>query len=49
MNATTPVVVDSDAWIAAAALQLNAHLATHHAGDYAGVEDLVILTAAPTL
>ena len=38
----------ADAWIAAAALQLNAPLATHNASDYAAVENLVILTAATT-
>lgn len=37
----------ADAWIAAAALQLNAPLATHNASDYAAVESLVLLTAAP--
>jgi predicted nucleic acid-binding protein len=38
----------ADAWIAAAALQLNSPLATHNASDYAAVKDLVILTAATT-
>jgi len=37
----------ADAWIAAAALQLNVPLATHNASDYAAVESLVLLTAAP--
>jgi tRNA(fMet)-specific endonuclease VapC len=35
----------ADAWIAAAALQLNVPLATHNASDYAVVDDLIILTA----
>jgi predicted nucleic acid-binding protein len=39
----------ADAWIAAAALQLNVPLATHNAGDYAVVDDLIILTAAETV
>jgi predicted nucleic acid-binding protein len=39
----------ADAWIAAAALQLNAPLATHNASDYAAVKNLVILTAATTV
>ena len=36
----------ADAWIAAAALQLNVPLVTHNASDYGAVEDLTILTAA---
>ena len=39
----------ADAWIAAAALQLNVPLATHNARDYAGIENLVILTAPATV
>ncbi len=39
----------ADAWIAAAALQLNAPLATHNARDYAAVKNLVILTAPTTV
>ena len=39
----------ADAWIAAAALQLNAPLVTHNASDYVGVENLIVLTAAPTI
>jgi len=35
----------ADAWIAAAALQLNVPLVTHNAGDYKAVEKLTILTA----
>ena len=35
----------ADAWIAAAALQLNVPLVTHNASDYGAVEDLTILTA----
>jgi predicted nucleic acid-binding protein len=34
-----------DAWIAAAALQLNIPLVTHNASDYEAVEGLTILTA----
>jgi predicted nucleic acid-binding protein len=34
-----------DAWIAAAALQLNIPLVTHNAGDFEAVEGLTILTA----
>ena len=34
----------ADAWIAAAALQLNIPLVTHNAGDYESVEGLTILT-----
>jgi len=36
----------ADAWIAAAALQLNVPLVTHNAGDYRAVDRLTILTAA---
>ena len=36
----------ADAWIAAAALQLNVPLVTHNASDYRGVDKLTILTAA---
>ena len=36
----------ADAWIAAAAVQLNIPLVTHNASDYAVVENLVFLTAA---
>ncbi|HEY3838415.1 MAG TPA: PIN domain-containing protein [Bryobacteraceae bacterium] len=35
----------ADAWIAAAALQLNVPLATHNASDFEPVEGLLILTA----
>jgi predicted nucleic acid-binding protein len=35
----------ADAWIAAAALQLNVPLVTHNASDYRAVENLIILTA----
>jgi predicted nucleic acid-binding protein len=35
----------ADAWIAAAALQLNVPLVTHNIRDYAAVENLTILTA----
>jgi predicted nucleic acid-binding protein len=38
----------ADAWIAAAAIQLNIPLATHNASDFAIVENLVLLTAAAT-
>lgn len=34
----------ADAWIAAAALQLNVPLVTHNADDYSAVESLTILT-----
>lgn len=34
-----------DAWIAAAALQLNIPLVTHNVGDYEAIEGLTILTA----
>ena len=37
----------ADAWIAAAALQLNVPLVTHNAGDYSAVESLTILTVHP--
>jgi predicted nucleic acid-binding protein len=37
----------ADAWIAAAAMQLNIPLATHNVRDYAGIENLAILTAPP--
>jgi predicted nucleic acid-binding protein len=37
----------ADAWIAAAAVQLNAPLVTHNVGDYVSVEALTILTAPP--
>jgi predicted nucleic acid-binding protein len=36
----------ADAWIAAAALQLNVPLVTHNAIDYRSVEKLAVLTAA---
>jgi predicted nucleic acid-binding protein len=36
----------ADAWIAAAAVQLNVPLVTHNASDYRAVEKLTILTAA---
>ena len=36
----------ADAWIAAAAVQLNVPLVTHNAGDYQAVENLTILTAS---
>ena len=35
----------ADAWIAAAALQLNVPLATHNASDFGAVDGLMILTA----
>ena len=34
----------ADAWIAAAALQLNAQLATHNASDFKIVDGLTIMT-----
>jgi predicted nucleic acid-binding protein len=36
----------ADAWIAAAALQLNVPLVTHNASDYEAVENLIIQTIA---
>jgi predicted nucleic acid-binding protein len=36
----------ADAWIAAAALQLNIPLVTHNARDYGAIEDLTVVTAA---
>jgi tRNA(fMet)-specific endonuclease VapC len=36
-----------DAWIAAAALQLNVPLVTHNASDYEAVDGLTILTVKP--
>ena len=36
----------ADAWIAAAAVQLNVPLVTHNASDYQAVENLTILTAS---
>jgi predicted nucleic acid-binding protein len=39
----------ADARIAAAALQLNVPLATHNARDYAGIPNLVVLTAPVTV
>ena len=38
----------ADTWIAAAALQLNVPLVTHNARDYAGIQNLVVLTAPAT-
>jgi hypothetical protein len=35
----------ADAWIAAAALQLNVPLATHNASDFEAIDGLLILTA----
>jgi predicted nucleic acid-binding protein len=39
-------ITSADAWIAAAALQLNVPLVTHNARDYRAVEKLTVLTAA---
>jgi len=36
----------ADAWIAAAAVQLNVPLVTHNASDFRAVDSLTILTAA---
>jgi predicted nucleic acid-binding protein len=36
----------ADAWIAAAARQLNVPLATHNASDFEAVDGLLILTAS---
>jgi predicted nucleic acid-binding protein len=38
----------ADAWIAAAAVQLNIPLVTHNASDYTAAEDLMALTVAAT-
>jgi predicted nucleic acid-binding protein len=38
----------ADAWIAAAAVQMNVALVTHNARDYAAVENLKVLTASVT-
>ena len=38
----------ADAWIAAAAVQLNVPLVTHNARDYADIQNLVVLTAPTT-
>jgi hypothetical protein len=45
-QATSPF---ADAWIAAAAPQLNVPLATHNARDYAGIQNLVVMTAPATV
>jgi predicted nucleic acid-binding protein len=37
----------ADAWIAAAAVQLNVALVTHNAVDYSAVDGLTVLTAPP--
>jgi predicted nucleic acid-binding protein len=42
-------ITSADAWIAAAALQLNVRLVTHNARDYAGIQNLVVLTAPATI
>jgi predicted nucleic acid-binding protein len=39
----------ADAWIAAAAVQLNIPLVTHNASDYRSVENLTILTASAAI
>jgi predicted nucleic acid-binding protein len=39
----------ADAWIAAAALQLNVALVTHNTRDYSGIQNLVVLTAPATV
>jgi len=38
-------IMFADAWIAAAALQLNVPLATHNARDFEAVDGLLMLTA----
>jgi tRNA(fMet)-specific endonuclease VapC len=38
-------IMFADAWIAAAAVQLNVPLVTHNARDYSAIEGLTILTA----
>ena len=42
-------VAFADAWIAAAAVQLNIPLVTHNASDYRSVENLTILTASAAI
>jgi len=42
-------VAFADAWIAAAAVQLNIPLVTHNASDYSSVENLTILTASAAI
>ena len=39
-------ITSADAWIAAAALQLDIPLVTHNASDYRAVQNLTILTSA---
>jgi tRNA(fMet)-specific endonuclease VapC len=39
----------ADAWIAAAAMQLNVPLVTHNATDYQAVEGLAVLTASAAI
>jgi len=39
----------ADAWVAAAAVQLNVPLVTHSASDFRAVENLTVLTAAATI
>jgi len=39
----------ADSWVAAAALQLNVPLATHNAGDYVAVDNLLLLTVPTTV
>jgi tRNA(fMet)-specific endonuclease VapC len=38
----------ADAWIAAAAVQLNMPLVTHNASDYRAIDDLIVVTAPAT-
>ena len=39
----------TDAWIAAAAVQLDVPLVTHNGNDYAAVPNLTVLTADNTI
>ena len=43
------LITFADTWIAAAAVQLNVPLATNNSRDYAGIENLIILTAPPAV
>jgi predicted nucleic acid-binding protein len=42
-------IMFADAWIAAAAVQLNMPLVTHNAGDYYAVDGLIVVTAPASI
>jgi|SRR5215471_19327979 len=42
-------IMFADAWIAAAAVQLNMPLVTHNAGDYHAVDGLMVVTAPASI